>query len=247
MTMSRSARVKRGFNRLAVLGSGGMLAISAFLIATLAVSWNQPLTVQINQNFRTVDYLESPQAISRKLVEQHGPPSMAKFQVTAPNGHGYEVISPPGTSRDDIVKAARRDAGLPEDTPLERFKAKYPEYKDMSDADLANALYAKFYSDMPRATFDAKIGLKSSGADNTRPVPPDGFKVIESGETKWWDADPVVTPKFPYEDEITVALEHRQAGNKETREMAFYFAIAALAWFACVQVTSWLIRGFMAD
>ena len=43
---------------------------------------------------------------------------------------------------------------------LDDIRAQYPQYGDMPDADLAGALYSKFYSDIPRADFDAKIGLK---------------------------------------------------------------------------------------
>ena len=41
---------------------------------------------------------------------------------------------------------------------LAEIRQQYPQYQDMSDAALADALYRKFYSDMPRAEFDAKIG-----------------------------------------------------------------------------------------
>jgi len=42
---------------------------------------------------------------------------------------------------------------------MSEIREKYPQYKDMSDADLADGLYRKFYSDMPRAEFDAKVGV----------------------------------------------------------------------------------------
>lgn len=45
--------------------------------------------------------------------------------------------------------------------PLATLRAQYPEYSDLSDAELSDRVYQKFYSDMPRAEFDAKIG--SSG------------------------------------------------------------------------------------
>lgn len=38
-------------------------------------------------------------------------------------------------------------------------RAQYPQYSDMSDDALAGALHQKFYSDMPRAEFNKKIGL----------------------------------------------------------------------------------------
>lgn len=43
---------------------------------------------------------------------------------------------------------------------LTDIRQSYPQYNDMPDAALADALYKKFYSDMPRAEFDAKIGLQ---------------------------------------------------------------------------------------
>lgn len=46
---------------------------------------------------------------------------------------------------------------------IQEIRAQYPQYKDMSDLDLANALYRKHYSDMPRAEFDQKIGVPSPG------------------------------------------------------------------------------------
>lgn len=52
---------------------------------------------------------------------------------------------------------------------IAEVRAQYPQYSDMSDTALADALYKKFYSDLPRADFDAKIGLKAepvkTGAD----------------------------------------------------------------------------------
>jgi len=42
---------------------------------------------------------------------------------------------------------------------IAEIRTQYPQYADMPDAVLADALYKKFYSDIPRATFDAKVGL----------------------------------------------------------------------------------------
>lgn len=43
---------------------------------------------------------------------------------------------------------------------LADIRAQYPQYDDVPDAKLADGLYQKFYSDLPRAEFDSKIGLK---------------------------------------------------------------------------------------
>lgn len=42
---------------------------------------------------------------------------------------------------------------------IAEIRQKYPQYQDMSDADLASALHKKYYSDMPRDEFNAKVGL----------------------------------------------------------------------------------------
>lgn len=47
---------------------------------------------------------------------------------------------------------------------IAEIRQKYPQYSDMSDADLAGALHRKFYSDMPVEQFNAKIGLQAAPA-----------------------------------------------------------------------------------
>lgn len=42
---------------------------------------------------------------------------------------------------------------------IQEVRQKFPQYNDLSDADLAVALHKKFYSDMPFESFSAKIGL----------------------------------------------------------------------------------------
>lgn len=45
---------------------------------------------------------------------------------------------------------------------ISEIRQKYPQYDDVSDADLATALHSKFYADMPREEFDAKIGFNAA-------------------------------------------------------------------------------------
>lgn len=42
---------------------------------------------------------------------------------------------------------------------LAEIRAQYPQYEDMSDAALADALHKKFYPDLPREEINAKVGL----------------------------------------------------------------------------------------
>jgi hypothetical protein len=44
---------------------------------------------------------------------------------------------------------------------LQEVRQQYPQYQDMPDAALADALYKKFYADMPREQFDAKLGISA--------------------------------------------------------------------------------------
>jgi hypothetical protein len=43
---------------------------------------------------------------------------------------------------------------------IAEVRQKYPQYNDMSDEALADALHQKYYSDMPKEEFQAKIGLQ---------------------------------------------------------------------------------------
>jgi hypothetical protein len=45
---------------------------------------------------------------------------------------------------------------------LSEIRQQYPDYNDLSDQALADALYKKHYSDMSRDEFDKKIGLEQS-------------------------------------------------------------------------------------
>lgn len=49
-------------------------------------------------------------------------------------------------------------------------RRQYPQYNDMSDQQLADALHDKFYADMPKDQFYQKVGLKQSSAP--RPAAP---------------------------------------------------------------------------
>lgn len=42
---------------------------------------------------------------------------------------------------------------------IAEIRQQFPQYSDMSDAKLAEALHSKFYADMPRGEFNAKIGF----------------------------------------------------------------------------------------
>ncbi len=64
---------------------------------------------------------------------------------------------------------------------LQEFRRSYPQYDDMSDGDLTQALHQKFYSDIPFEDFSSQIGV--------RPVEDEP----ESSIARRWIADPLIT------------------------------------------------------
>jgi hypothetical protein len=48
---------------------------------------------------------------------------------------------------------------------MAEVRAKFPQYNDMSDGDLAQALHKRYYSDLPFDQFAGKIGLAAADAD----------------------------------------------------------------------------------
>ena len=51
---------------------------------------------------------------------------------------------------------------------IAEIRQQYPQYNDLKDNQIADALHRKFYADMPRAEFDAKIGLQQQAEPSTR-------------------------------------------------------------------------------
>lgn len=72
---------------------------------------------------------------------------------------------------------------------LTEIRNQYPQYADMPDDVLANALYKKFYSDVPRAEFDSKVGLKPAQVPASQTTPP-----LTSAQTMYRSVRDVVAP-----------------------------------------------------
>jgi hypothetical protein len=81
---------------------------------------------------------------------------------------------------------------------IAEIRAKYPQYSDMSDAALADALYKKFYSDIPRADFDAKVGLQTAPAPAPEPrsegMPTAPRQELTAGQRMYQSIRPYVAP-----------------------------------------------------
>lgn len=59
---------------------------------------------------------------------------------------------------------------------IAEIRAQYPQYQDLSDQQLADAMHRKFYADMPRDQFDAKIGLTQPNGHNVPEYVPPGVE-----------------------------------------------------------------------
>jgi hypothetical protein len=66
---------------------------------------------------------------------------------------------------------------------IAEIRSQYPQYADMPDAALADALYKKFYTDIPRNEFDIKVGLKPAAGENRRQMIEAEASKIPFGET----------------------------------------------------------------
>lgn len=54
---------------------------------------------------------------------------------------------------------------------IAQIRQQYPDYSDLSDTQLADALHAKFYSDMPKDVFYAQVGLRAAAPAPVAPAP----------------------------------------------------------------------------
>jgi hypothetical protein len=63
---------------------------------------------------------------------------------------------------------------------LKEIRQKYPDYDDMSDEQLADALHTKLYSDLPKEKVYEKLGLQTQPKEPKQPQERTGFKGIAS-------------------------------------------------------------------
>lgn len=66
---------------------------------------------------------------------------------------------------------------------LNDVRKQYPQYQDMSDQDLADAMHRKFYSDMPKDQFYAKLDYKGPVQSPPGPEPDMASDIVQSAGT----------------------------------------------------------------
>lgn len=97
---------------------------------------------------------------------------------------------------------------------ISEIRSKYPDaYSDMSDKQLADAMYKKHYSDMPRAEFDKQVGLTAARPAAPTPAPSANDAAYQAALEASKQRDAKV-PKFiptGYETPETGELENRQS------------------------------------
>lgn len=106
----------------------------------------------------------SKEAMEAAIKEHLGGPKSVKQILNDPNFQGL-----PEQERLKVLRQVDPNfAGLPEAEQLKvigakttlditAFRQKYPQYADLSDQELADRLYSKYYSDMNRVDFDRKF------------------------------------------------------------------------------------------
>lgn len=86
---------------------------------------------------------------------------------------------------------------------LAELRARFPQYNDMTDQQFADGFYKKYYSDIPREEFDAKLGIKAPEAPKADPAQDatEGFSTLHDSATGIGQG---IT--FGYGDEINAGL-----------------------------------------
>lgn len=91
-------------------------------------------------------------------------------------------------------------------------RQQYPQYHDLSDQQLADALYKKFYSDMPREQFDAKLGI--APVQPSQPMKPGTREYADwaAQQARAGKTLPRVSPPTPEEQALTNPMSQIAAG-----------------------------------
>lgn len=113
--------------------------------------------------------------VSAKGDRQGAAPDFAKIKrnvqrmidQNAPEADIDAYVASEGVTAEQLRAAPKlvpvdHDPFAPQPTRLKEFRTKYPQYDEMSDADLAKALHRKYYSDIPFDDFSRSIGLTPS-------------------------------------------------------------------------------------
>ena len=62
----------------------------------------------------------------------------------------------------NAIAPSAQASEMPKQSGIQGIRAQYPQYNDLSDQQLADSMYQKFYSDMPKDQFYSKLGIQST-------------------------------------------------------------------------------------
>lgn len=107
---------------------------------------------------------------------------------------------------------------------IAEIRQKYPNYSDMSDQQLADAMHSKYYSDVPKEEFYSKIGFKPQpsflqNVFGSTPIPPEE-KAQQEQAAKQAEANPQEGLKAGYKRiKQSVAPIHPELGSNEPQRL----------------------------
>ena len=106
---------------------------------------------------------------------------------------------------------------------LAEIRAQYPQYGDMSDQQLADAFYAKYYSDIPQADFYQKVGLTPQAPQPTESggFLGSGLSALKERVTTAWPAAKLYTGLGDQQTATDELAKHKADANNAFKETEF--------------------------
>ena len=133
----------------------------------------QPIIVQTPDGGTAEFPAGTPRETMERALQQKFPPDVGgtnPLQIRLDQiGEGIKRAHAAGNTADvQALGTAYRQIQAQMSQPqsggkLQDFRRQFPEYADMPDRQLADAVYRKFYSDIPRDQFDTQIGMAPVG------------------------------------------------------------------------------------
>lgn len=104
---------------------------------------------------------------------------------------------------------------------LRTFRQSYPQYDGLNDQDLADKLYARHYSKMPRQDFDAQVGLNSATSEVGSIGPYQPKQQFPNVSNLGGDLLSKAQSQYPYMKNANLAATYTE-GNKDNRQLEYW-------------------------